>query len=205
MNKTLTTENRLDFMFTLSESEIDDLVSQSVIAPSKVLGNKICIIGCSSSGKSTLGDMLSKKLNIPVVHLDLLAHDYDTNWRRKSDSELIKLHNQVLEKDCWIIEGNYSVCMKERFSMATAVIWLDFNVLTSVVRYIKRCASGDKNRVGKLPGSSKEFSFWLLKHILFVYPKNRAKYQKILESISVPIIKIESMKRLEEAKRIWRL
>ena len=169
------------------------------------LGNKICIIGCSSSGKSTLGDMLSKKLSMPVTYLDLIAHDHNTDWQRKSDSELIKLHNQVLEEDCWIIEGNYSVCMKERFSMATAIIWLDFNVLTSVVRYIKRCVLGDKNRVGKLPGSQKEFSFWLVKHILFSYPRNRLKYQNVLDCIQVPIIKISSTGDLGEVKRLWRL
>lgn len=169
------------------------------------LGNKICIIGCSSSGKSTLGDLLSKKLTMPITHLDLLAHDHDTNWRRKPDSELISLHNQVLQNEYWIIEGNYSVCMRERFSVATAIIWLDFNTVTSVGRYIKRCITGDKGRVGKLPGSQKEFSFWLVKHILFKYPKNRIKYQQLLRSVHVPIIKIDSMKNLREVKRRWRL
>ncbi len=169
------------------------------------LGNKICIIGFSSSGKSTLGDMLSKKLSIPVTHLDLIAHDHNTNWQRKSDSELVKLHNQVLEEECWIIEGNYSVCMKERFSMATAIIWLDFNVVTSAVRYIKRCVSGGKNRVGKLPGSRKEFSFWLLKHILFVYPKRRIRYHSLIGLMHAPIVKITSMSELENIKSFWRI
>lgn len=34
------------------------------------LDNRICIIGCSNSGKSTLANALANKLNISVYHLD---------------------------------------------------------------------------------------------------------------------------------------
>lgn len=32
--------------------------------------NKICIIGCSGTGKTTLANNLAKELNLPVYHLD---------------------------------------------------------------------------------------------------------------------------------------
>lgn len=176
-----------------------------MLIPLEELGNKICIIGCSSSGKSTLADKLSKKLSIPVTHLDLLAHYPNTNWKRKPDNELIDAHRKVIEGDEWIIEGNYSICMKERFSKATAIIWLDPKPLGSVLRYIKRSLISSKGRVGNLPGSRKEFSFWLIKHILFTYPKNRLKYQEILNTIDVQVIKITSMRELEEVFQYWRL
>ena len=98
----------------------------------QTLGNKICIIGCSSSGKSTLADKLANKLSIPVTHLDFLAHYPNTNWQRRPDSELIAEHNKILQTEQWIIEGNYSVCMKERFSNASSIIWIDANVITAV-------------------------------------------------------------------------
>jgi adenylate kinase family enzyme len=37
----------------------------------KKTGNKILIMGASCAGKSTLAENLGKKLNIPVLHLDL--------------------------------------------------------------------------------------------------------------------------------------
>lgn len=39
-----------------------------------VLGNRICIIGRSSCGKSTLADALGRKYHLPIVHLDKLYH-----------------------------------------------------------------------------------------------------------------------------------
>lgn len=173
--------------------------------PLEALGNRICIIGCSSSGKSTLGDRLSKKLSIPVIHLDFLAHHHDSNWARKADAELVDEHRRILENDTWIIEGNYSVCMKERFEKATAIIWLDSNVLMAACRYIKRSLLSKSNRVGKLPGAKKEFDVSLLKHILFTYPKNKYKYQNIIKPFNIPMIKVQSMRELDSIYHCWRL
>jgi len=169
------------------------------------LGNRICIIGCSSSGKSTLGTQLSRKLNIAITHLDLLAHHHDSQWKRKPDSELIDAHNKIIQQKNWIIEGNYSICMQHRIENATAVIWLDFHVLTSAARYLKRCMFANEHRPGNLPGSEKQFAFWLLKHILFTYPQKRPSYQTIIDSAQAPAIRITSMKALQQAKRYWQL
>lgn len=86
------------------------------------MGSRICIIGCSNSGKSTLADALSKKLNIPVHHLDQYAHVENSNWQRQSDAILIKKHDDIIREDAWIIDGNYSVCMNDRLKFATFII-----------------------------------------------------------------------------------
>lgn len=171
----------------------------------KNLGHKICIIGCSSSGKSTLSHHLSVKLGLPVTYLDLLAHEHGTNWHRKSDLELIQRHRKVLERDAWIIDGNYSVCMQERLMGASSVIWLDYSVIACGFRYLWRCFIGDDSRKGKLPGSKKEFSIWLLKHILFAYPKKRLSYQALIDGAGVPSLKINSMRQLNHIMREWGL
>lgn len=40
--------------------------------------NRISIVGGSGSGKSTLCDILSKKFNLPAVHLDNI--NFKPNW-----------------------------------------------------------------------------------------------------------------------------
>jgi len=144
------------------------------------IGKRICILGCSNSGKSTLADALSEKLNIPAYHLDQISHIENTKWERNSDEALIEKHSGIIKQDAWIIDGNYSVCMKKRLELATFVIWLDPNVFSSVLRYLFRSFKNNPNRAGRLTGAKNEFGFWLIKWIIFNYPKNRKKYQKIL-------------------------
>lgn len=168
------------------------------------LGHRICIIGCSNSGKSTLAAALSKKLNIAAYHLDKYAHVENSNWLRQPDNILIESHSKIIKSDAWIIDGNYSVCMKERVERATAVIWLDPSVYSSVVRYCLRCIKNDKGRAGRLTGAKNEFSFWLIKWIVFNYPKNRLKYQSLLESIiNKPVIHIKTMASLNDYYQFW--
>lgn len=181
-----------------------DILSKFKMITLQQLGNRICIIGCSNSGKSTLADALSNKLNIHAYHLDQYAHLQNSNWRRLSDEILIKEHSKIIKMDSWIIEGNYSICMKSRFDNATSVIWLDPNVCSSIFRYLLRSLKNETNRPGRLAGAQKDFSFWLIKWILFNYPKNRMKYQKLLESRKdLLVLKIESISLLKAYYRFW--
>ncbi len=161
------------------------------------LGKRICIIGCSNSGKSTLADALSKKLNIPAYHLDQYAHIEHSKWQRQSDDIFIEKHKDVIKNDAWIIDGNYSICMKSRIDRATSVIWLDPNVYSAVFRYILRSIKNDKNRPGRLVGAKHEFSFWLIKWIIFNYPENRIRYKNLLKDRQdLLVIQIKSMASL---------
>ena len=169
------------------------------------LGSKICIIGCSCSGKSTLAAQLANKVNLPSYHLDILAHYPSTKWQRRSDEEFVAAHSKILQEPQWIIEGNYSICMQERFNQATAIIWLDLSPLTCVIRYLIRCFKNKPHRAGRLPDAKSEFSFFMLKHILFNYRKNSLKYQKLINTYQLPIIKIKSLRELNHYYKFWQL
>jgi adenylate kinase family enzyme len=168
------------------------------------IGKRICILGCSNSGKSTLADALSKKLNIAAYHLDQLAHIENSKWERNSDEILIQKHNAIIKQDTWIIDGNYSACMNERLDLATFVIWLDPNVFSCVRRYLFRSFKNDPNRPGRLSGAKNELALWLIKWIVFNYPKNRKKYQKILKGKpNLPVLHIGSMRLLKKYYDFW--
>lgn len=170
------------------------------------LGNRICIIGCSNSGKSTLANALSNKLHIPAYHLDQYAHIENSKWTRQSDAILVQKHDDIIKNDSWIIDGNYSICMQQRINRATSVIWLDPNVYSSAFRYLLRSFKNDKNRPGRLKGAKNEFSFWLVKWIIFNYPKNQEKYKKLLaDKQNLPIIQIQSMSALKAYYDFWQI
>ncbi len=160
-------------------------------------GRRICIIGPSSSGKSTLGHHLSKTQGLPLYHLDLIAHIPNTNWVRRPDLELFAAHDKLIESEEWIIDGNYSGCMPQRFSRADTVIWLDPPLWGTIWRYICRSIKNDKARPGKLQGANKELNLHLIKYTLLNYPRNRVKYREIMaKNPHLRIITVKSMDEL---------
>ena len=165
----------------------------------KDLGHRICILGPSSSGKSTLALALSRTLGIPCHHLDRIAHVSGTNWQRRCDDDHVYDHDIIIARDKWIIEGNYGVCMQQRLARATSVIWLDPPLRGCIFRYLLRCLVDSPRRPGRIDAARKEFSLKLVKYTLLHYPRNRLKYRALLEFYpSLPLIMIKSMKDLKK-------
>ena len=162
-----------------------------------ILGQRICIIGPSNSGKSTLALRLPTQMGIPCYHLDQMAHIPGTNWQRRADSELARAQDVILTTDKWIIEGNYGFCMPQRLASADTVIWMDMNLWGCIGRYIKRSLRNNPNRPGRLEKAKNEFSLHLIKYTLVNYPKNREKYHRYIEqNPHLNVIKITSLSAL---------
>ena len=84
---------------------------------------KIIVIGCPGSGKSTFARALHQKTGLPLCHLDLLYWNADktTVERRVFLDRLCA----VLERDAWIIDGNYASTMEQRLAACDTVFFLD--------------------------------------------------------------------------------
>lgn len=121
------------------------------------LGNRIMVIGNSAAGKSTLAHQLSEKLNIPVYHLDIVAHKPNSYWERTKIDDFVKEHNEIVKKNKWIIEGNFINTFSKRLEKADIVIFLSINRFNSAYRYIKRCFS-NRARYGQPIGCDDVFS-----------------------------------------------
>lgn len=100
---------------------------------------KAIVIGCPGSGKSTFARKLSKYMNIPLCYLDRLNWNSDktTVTREVFDKRL----SEVMQKDEWIIDGNYMRTMEIRMAKAD-VIYL-FDLPTDI------CLDGVCERLGK--------------------------------------------------------
>jgi adenylate kinase family enzyme len=100
---------------------------------------KVAIIGSCGAGKSTLAVNLSKKLDLPVIHLD--AYYWQAGWQETDAQEWLQIQENLIKQNRWIIDGNYGKTMGIRFAAADTLIWLDFNrylcLWTVLQRYLK--------------------------------------------------------------------
>ena len=100
---------------------------------------KIIVIGCPGSGKSCFSRALHNKTGIPLYHLDMMYWNADKTTVEKS--VFLERLSAVLEKDEWIVDGNYGSTMELRLAACDTVIFLDYS--------LDVCLDGIKERRGK--------------------------------------------------------
>ena len=104
----------------------------------KILNSKkIAIFGWPATGKSTLGEALSNKLEIPMYSLDLIRWKNSINGK-KDDEAFLKEYYKILECDNWIIEGNALDWIDERLNQADVLLFFESDTKTSINNFIKR-------------------------------------------------------------------
>jgi adenylate kinase family enzyme len=69
---------------------------------------------------------LSKKLEIPVYHLD--KYLWKPGWERVLEEDFTKAHNHILTKNSWIIDGvAYFSTVEKRFEYSDMIIYFDID------------------------------------------------------------------------------
>lgn len=160
------------------------------------LGPRICILGPSNSGKSTLADAIAHKLAIPAVHLDQLYHLPHSNWVPRPEADFIALHQAAIAQEQWVMEGNYTRHLPARLKRATGFILLDVSTATSLLRYFRRTLF-ERDRRGALEGGKDSVKWQMIRHIAVVTPPNRKKYLKIFDECALPKVRLSSPNELK--------
>jgi adenylate kinase family enzyme len=150
---------------------------------------KIAIIGNAGSGKSTLGTILHKKLDIPLYHLD--HYRWKPGWEKRDDAEFTAMHNQLCDGGGWIIEGAATHLFEYRALKADTIIFLDMPTWLCLYRVLKRAfmsfgTIGDSNPPG-CPERMPTFQF-----LSFVWSFNKER-KPFIEAI---LEKYRSTKRI---------
>ena len=100
---------------------------------------------------------------------------------RCSKDEQIKIQNDLVKKESWIIDGNYGGTMDIRLNAAETIIFLDIPRTICIYRAFKRMLQyRNKTRPDMGEGCEERFSFEFFK-LIWKYPKT--KRPKILDRL----------------------
>ncbi|MBO0721819.1 MAG: DNA topology modulation protein [Blastocatellia bacterium] len=140
---------------------------------------KILIIGSGGAGKSTFARRLSKIINIEVVHLDTLY--WKPGWAKTPDVEWRKTVEALIERDSWIMDGNYSNTLDVRFKACDTMILLDLPTRVCLWRVLKRMVEyRNRKRPDLAEGCYEKFD---LEFLLWVWNYRKRTKPKILKLI----------------------
>ena len=99
---------------------------------------RVIVIGCPGSGKSTFSRTLHNITGLPLVHLDMLFWNADKTTVEKP--LFLERLQAVLTQRQWILDGNFSSTLELRMQSCDTVIFLDYPV--------EICLEGVRSRIG---------------------------------------------------------
>lgn len=169
------------------------------------LGQRIMVCGPSNAGKSTLAVALANKLGAEPFHVDLFRHLPGTDWVQRTDEEFAALHDAAILKDRWVMDGNYSRLMPQRFARATGIILLGDSRWANFRRYLWRTLFQKRGRLGSLAGDKDSIKWEMIRWILIVQPPRREQDRAHLRASGLPMIELRSMADLKRLYDAWEL
>ena len=140
---------------------------------------RILIIGCGGAGKSTLARQLGEKTGIPVVHLDKLY--WRPGWQHLSREEFDAVLAEGLQRDAWIMDGNFNNTIEKRIARCDTVIYLDFSRFACIMGVCKRVLTTYGTvRPDMGEGCPERFDLDFLKWVWNFNKNKREDYYKLL-------------------------
>jgi adenylate kinase family enzyme len=141
---------------------------------------KILVIGSGGAGKTTFAKRLSSILGIEVVHLDALY--WNPGWVETPKAEWNRTIESLIERDSWIMDGNYSGTLDLRTKACDTVIFLDMATCICLYRVIKRALKyRNRNRPDMGAGCLEKLDMTFILWIWNYRKRTRPKIIKLIQ------------------------
>ncbi len=143
---------------------------------------RVLIIGCGGAGKSTLARQLGDRTGLPVVHLDKLF--WKPGWVESGREEIDEIIRREMEKDRWIMDGNYNRTLQRRLGYCDTVIYLDFSRFACLIGVLKRVITTHGTvRPDMGEGCPERFDLDFLKWVWNFNKSKRSQYYAMLNAL----------------------
>ncbi|HEY3342115.1 MAG TPA: adenylate kinase [Anaerolineae bacterium] len=100
------------------------------------LGRRIAVVGTTGCGKTTLAGQLEQDLGIQHVELDALY--WGSHWTPATLEDFCARVGQVVCRDEWVLDGNYSRVRDLIWARTQTLIWLDYSLPVVLYRLSMR-------------------------------------------------------------------
>ena len=172
------------------------------IPPLADFGRRIMVTGPTNAGKSTLADAIGRKLGIPPIHMDQLSHLPDTNWKPRDVGEFHAMHDTAILAEEWVMDGNYTAIMPQRYARATGIVIIDDHFLNRYVRYFRRTLF-EPHRIGSVAGGKDSVKWEMIAWIWKT--RDASKYRRMATETGLPVVFCRSLAELQVLYAAWGL
>jgi adenylate kinase family enzyme len=141
---------------------------------------RVLVIGSGGSGKSTVAAQLGELLHLEVHHLD--KYFWGPGWVRPEPDEWLKTVTDLIERDSWILDGNYSGTLELRLRRADTIVFMDLPRVLCMWRIMKRILLyRDGTRPDMAEGCRERLDFEFVGWVWNYRRRSRPKVIKLLQ------------------------
>lgn len=140
---------------------------------------RVLVIGSGGAGKSTFARRLGARLGLEVIHLDALY--WQAGWVETPKEAWRERVGELVRREAWVMDGNYSGTLDMRLAACDAVIFLDLPRAACVWGVLKRVLTYRRGgRPDMAAGCDERLSLDFLRWIWNYPARSRPKVLKLL-------------------------
>lgn len=161
---------------------------------------RILVFGRAGSGKSTFSKQMAVHLNLPLFHLD--RYFFTHSWQERDKQEFQDIHEKLIQRSQWIIDGNSLSFLAPRWQRATHILYFDLPKTTCVYRIFKRRFHKDTTVRDRAEDCPEIITYKFLKYLWRFEKRTINLIQSLQEKYpDIPLYRIKSDK---EAQNLYK-